>query len=389
MPQPPHRPFVATVSVAGLGLLAVVAILRLDDVAHRADLLLVLLAVAILIAELFPVALPEDGGEVSFSTTFAFALLLTDGVAAVVIVHAVALALADALRRRPAERLVFNVAQYALCWGVAGGILIAVTGDLPDRNGLQYLHAEWIPALIAAAAVFLLGNTALASTPPAIARGISPLASMRADLGFHAWSTAVLLALVPVILVASDYSLWLFPLLGVPLVAIQLGSRQAVINEQQALHDGLTGLPNREHLTRSLQEAMRRADRRDAHVGVLIVGLSRFKELNDTLGHRRGDTVLHEAARRLDRLVAGRGVAARLGGDEFALVLDRVADVHACAEVAEAAVAALREPVTIREVDLDIGANVGIACHPEHGRSVDALLRHADVALEKAKAARR
>jgi predicted signal transduction protein with EAL and GGDEF domain len=99
--------------------------------------------------------------------------------------------------------------------------------------------------------------------------------------------------------------------------------------------------------------------------------------------------VLQEAARRLDRLVAGRGVAARLGGDEFALVLDRVADVHACAEVAEAAVAALREPVTIREVDLDIGANVGIACHPEHGRSVDALLRHADVALEKAKAARR
>ena len=65
---------------------------------------------------------------------------------------------------------------------------------------------------------------------------------MRADLGFHAWSTAVLVALVPVILVASDYDLWLFPLLGIPLVAIQLGSRQAVINEKQARTDALTGL---------------------------------------------------------------------------------------------------------------------------------------------------
>ena len=84
----------------------------------------------------------------------------------------------------------------------------------------------------------------------------------------------MLVALVPVILVASDYSLWLLPLLGIPLVAIQLGSRQAVINEHEARHDRVTGLPNREHLARSLEQALHRAGRTARQVGVLMVGLT-------------------------------------------------------------------------------------------------------------------
>jgi diguanylate cyclase (GGDEF)-like protein len=387
--RPPYRPFVAAVSVTGLCLLAVIAVTRAAGVLGHADALLALLALGILIAELFPVDLPDDGGQVSFSTTFAFAILLTDGMAAVVLVHAFALALADALRRRPVERLVFNVAQYAISWGVAGGLLVALTGDLPDREGLQYIDARWIPALVASAAAFLLLNTALASAPPALTHGINPFTAMRADLGFHAWSTAVLVALVPVILAASEYDLWLFPLLGVPLVAIQLGSRQAVINEQQARTDALTGLPNRVHLTRSLREALRRADHGGGRVGVLIVGLDRFKELNETLGHRRGDLVLQEAGRRLAALARPGEVVARLGGDEFALVLDPVDGPEGGVRVAEEAIARLREPVEVRGVALDIGASVGIACFPDHGRSVDALLRHADVALDKAKTSRR
>jgi diguanylate cyclase (GGDEF)-like protein len=387
--QSPHRPFVVAVSVVGLGLLAVVAVGRAGHVLERADTLVALLAAAILIAELFPVAIPDDEGEVSFSTTFAYALLLTDGVVAVMIVHAIALALADGVRRRPLERVVFNVAQYAICWAAAGAVLTALTGDLPDRNGLQYLDADAVPALVASAVVFLLLNTALATTPPALAHGVSPVALIRSDLGFHAWSTAVLIALVPVVLVAADYDLSLFPLLGIPLVAIQLGSRQAVINEHQARHDGLTGLPNREYLTRWLRAALRRGDRRREQVGVLIVGLSRFKEVNETLGHRRGDLLLQEAAHRLAALARPGDMVARLGGDEFAVVLQGVGGVEGCAAVAERAIGTLAEPMTIRGVALDVGANVGISCHPSHGRSVDALLRHADVALEKAKSSHR
>jgi diguanylate cyclase (GGDEF)-like protein len=389
VPHPPHRPFVAAVSIVGLAVLAAFVLLDGAKVVQDADGLFWLLAIAILVAELFPVEIPDGDGEVSFSTTFAFALLLTDGVAAVVIVHALALAIADGIRRRPVERLVFNVAQYAICWSVAGGLLVALTGDLPDQNGLQYLKLEWLPALVASAVAFLVLNTALASTPPALSRGARPLDAMRGDLGLNAWWTVVLVALVPVILVASDWSLWLLPLLGIPLVAIQLGSRQAVINEHEARHDRVTGLPNREHLASSLEQALSRASRHGTQVGVLMVGLAHFKELNETLGHRRGDLVLIEVARRLASLARPTDLAARLGGDEFALVLSPVQGEAGCVAVAEQAIEALRAPVMVRGVALEVGANAGIAYCPGHGRTFDALLRHADVALEKAKVSHR
>jgi diguanylate cyclase (GGDEF)-like protein len=387
--HPPHRPFVATVSIVGLAVLAAFVLLDGAEVVENADGLFWLLALAILVAELFPVEIPDGDGEVSFSTTFAFALLLTDGVAAVVIVHALALAIADGVRRRPFERLVFNVAQYAICWAVAGGLLYALTGSLPDENGLQYLELRWLPALVASATAFMVLNTAFASAPPAISRGVSPIEAMRGDIGLNAWWTVVLVALVPVILVASDWSLWLLPLLGIPLVAIQLGSRQAVINEHEARHDRVTGLPNREHLARSLEQALARASRQRTQVGVLMVGLSHFKELNDTLGHRRGDLVLIEAARRLAGVARPNDVVARLGGDEFAIVLSPVDGEAGCIAAAEAAIGALRAPVMVRGVALEVGANAGIAYCPEHGRTFDALLRHADVALDKAKASHR
>ena len=87
---------------------------------------------------------------------------------------------------------------------------------------------------------------------------------VRGDLLLNTWWTVVLVALVPGILVASDYSLWLLPLIGIPLVAIQLGSRQAVINEHEARHDRVTGLSNREDVARVLEHALHRAGRQDA-----------------------------------------------------------------------------------------------------------------------------
>ena len=389
MAPTPLRPFVVTVSAVGLAIIAAFAVAGGAEAIERADGLVVLLAVAILVAELFPVEIPDGDGEVSFSTTFAFALLLTDGVAAVVLVHALALAIADLLRRRPLERLVFNVAQYAICWAVAGGLLVALTGDLPDENGLQYIELRSVPALVATAAAFLAINTVLASTPPALLRGTSPLRMVRSDLLLNTWWTVVLVALVPGILVASDYSLWLLPLIGIPLVAIQLGSRQAVINEHEARHDRVTGLSNREDVARVLEHALHRAGRQHAQVGVLMVGLARLKEINETLGHRRGDLVLIEVARRLAAIARPSDVAARLGGDEFAVILTPVDGVDGCIAAAGQAIEALRAPVMIRGVALDLGAHAGIACHPEHGDTYDALLRHADVALEQAKGSHR
>jgi diguanylate cyclase (GGDEF)-like protein len=385
----PHRPFVAAVAVVGLALLTAFAIGGAAEVLDDIDGLMLLLGLAILVAELFPVEIPDGDGEVSFSTTFAFALLLTDGVAAVVIVHGLALAIAEAVRRRPFERLVFNVAQYAICWSVAGGLLVALTGALPDENGLQYLELQYLPALFASAAAFIVLNTAFADTPAALSRGVSPWLMIRGDLLQNAWWTVVLVALVPGILVAADYSLWLLPLIGLPLVAIQLGSRQAVLNEHEARHDRVTGLSNREDVARVLERALHRADRQGWQVGVLMIGLERFKEINETLGHRRGDLVLAEVAKRLSDVTGPSDVAARLGGDEFALILGRVSGVGECVSIAERALASLAAPVMIRGVELDVGATAGVACHPGHGETFDALLRHADVARSRANAAHR
>ena len=247
-----------------------------------------------------------------------------------------------------------------------------------------------MPALVGTAVVFLACNTALASTPPALSRGVSPWLMIRSDLLLNAWWTVVLVALVPGILVAADYSLWLLPLIGLPLVAIQLGSRQAVINEHEARHDRVTGLSNREDVARVLERALHRAARQGGQVGVLMIGLERFKEINETLGHRRGDLVLAEVARRLSAVAGERDVAARLGGDEFALILGRVDGVEDCVAAAERVLAALSVPVMIRGVELDVarGGRASPAT-PSTATTFDALLRHADVALSRAKASHR
>ena len=194
---------------------------------------------------------------------------------------------------------------------------------------------------------------------------------VRGDLLLNTWWTVVLVALVPGILVASDYSLWLLPLIGIPLVAIQLGSRQAVINEHEARHDRVTGLSNREDVARVLEHALHRAGRQGAQVGVLMVGLSRFKEINETLGHRRGDLVLIEVARRLAGIARPqrRRGAARRRRVRRRSSRRSTASTAACA-AAERALAALRAPVVIRGVELDLGAHAGVACHPEHGTSL-------------------
>ena len=237
----------------------------------------------------------------------------------------------------------------------------------PTRTACSTSSSRYVPALVASAAVFL-ASTRCSRAPRRRSRAASsPWRMVRGDLLLNTWWTVVLVALVPGILVAADYSLWLLPLIGIPLVAIQLGSRQAVINEHEARHDRVTGLSNREDVARVLEHALHRAGRQGDQVGVLMVGLSRFKEINETLGHRRGDLVLIEVARRLAEVTGPRDVAARLGGDEFALVLSRVDGVAGCVDAAERALAALAAPVMIRGVELDLGAHAGIACHPEHG----------------------
>jgi diguanylate cyclase (GGDEF)-like protein/PAS domain S-box-containing protein len=154
--------------------------------------------------------------------------------------------------------------------------------------------------------------------------------------------------------------------------------------EHQATHDPLTGLPNRTALARYLGVLLGQASARQ-RVALLMLDLSRFKEVNDTLGHDVGDEVLREVARRFSAQLNGGAFISRIGGDEFAVVLGDVADHATIDELAQRLIGGLRAPIDSRGIAIEVGVNIGIAVAPDHGLDARELLRHADVAMYAAK----
>jgi diguanylate cyclase (GGDEF)-like protein len=148
----------------------------------------------------------------------------------------------------------------------------------------------------------------------------------------------------------------------------------------QALHDTLTGLPNRALFVDRLAHAL---NRRGAEVAVLFIDLDRFKAINDTLGHAAGDALLVAVAERIGRCLRGADTAARLGGDEFAVLLEEVQDVGDAIAVTERIARSFRAAFALDGHEVFCGCSIGIA--RGHGGG-DELLRNADVAMYRAKA---
>ncbi|MDY7101135.1 MAG: EAL domain-containing protein [Actinomycetota bacterium] len=152
----------------------------------------------------------------------------------------------------------------------------------------------------------------------------------------------------------------------------------------QATHDGLTGLPNRTELLARLDDALDHAGSGAGDVAILFIDLDRFKVVNDSLGHRAGDLLLVEVARRLGAVVRADDVVARLGGDEFVVLCSRVTDRAAVDEVAERICEALAEPVSLDGADAYVSVSVGIAWAGSNA-DADRMLRAADLAMYRAK----
>jgi diguanylate cyclase (GGDEF)-like protein/PAS domain S-box-containing protein len=157
--------------------------------------------------------------------------------------------------------------------------------------------------------------------------------------------------------------------------------------QHDAMHDALTGLPNRVLFLDRLDQAIRRAKRATPRTAaaVLFLDLDRFKLVNDSLGHQVGDRLLIAVARRLESAVRPPDTVARLGGDEFTVLLDGVSDVHEAAAVAERVQHTLREPFDIDDRELHVDASIGIALADAEA-APDTVLRDADVAMYRAKA---
>jgi diguanylate cyclase (GGDEF)-like protein/PAS domain S-box-containing protein len=191
----------------------------------------------------------------------------------------------------------------------------------------------------------------------------------------------------------------LFPLEFV-VSAMQVGSRRLFIAtlrdiserkahtdalEYQALHDGLTGLPNRTLFGDRLRQALLGARRNQNMFGVLLLDLDRFKDINDALGHDRGDALLQEVAARLKGVLRATDTIARLGGDEFAVVSTDAKHPDNVVATARKILASLEGPFAIGDQMVETGASIGIATYPLHGDDPNTLLRRADVAMYVAK----
>ncbi|ASQ15053.1 putative bifunctional diguanylate cyclase/phosphodiesterase [Sinorhizobium meliloti] len=155
-----------------------------------------------------------------------------------------------------------------------------------------------------------------------------------------------------------------------------------ILLRHQALHDALTGLPNRRQFSGDLDGNL--PVQGGERLSLMQIDLDDFKPVNDTLGHAAGDRVLQKTAERLQALLSDGEIAYRLAGDEFA-VIQRGGRLGQAERLAEVIVTALKEPITVDGIDVFVGASVGIGIAPEDGNDGEQLMRAADIALYAAK----
>lgn len=155
--------------------------------------------------------------------------------------------------------------------------------------------------------------------------------------------------------------------------------------EYLANHDSLTRLPNRTLLYSTVEKALAEHGH-NRMMALLLVDLDRFKEINDTLGHRAGDTVLQQLGPRLEaELSEVDGIVARLGGDEFAIFLPRIRNEQQAVVMGHRFLDCLCEPFRIETIDSEIGASIGVSLYPQQAKDLSTLMRYADVAMYHAK----
>lgn len=152
-----------------------------------------------------------------------------------------------------------------------------------------------------------------------------------------------------------------------------------------AMHDVLTGLPNRAMFEHSLEAALQRCRRDGSNLALLYLDLDRFKQINDTLGHPAGDALIREVARRLTTEVRCYDTVARLGGDEFAMILSNPSDPAVVEAICARIILDLRRPFELMGTQSYIGVSIGVAFFPNDGTDATELTRKADIALYKAK----
>src|SRR3954470_4417628 len=350
----------AVAAVASVAALASLAPRHLHDGPS-----LVVFALLVLAGELLPVSVPRGEGfeEVTVSAPFALAAMALFGPLAAVLMYGASCLVVDLAKRPQLAKAVFNLSQSVIALAAAAAVFAAL--------------GDGLAALLAAALVFLAADNLLADVGGALLACRPTWSYAREDLPFHVWTGGMLLVLAPVAVACEGAALWLVPILFLPVVAIYLGAQQAVANTHLALHDPLTGLPNRGHLLRKLDDWIAAG----GEVTLIVVGLDDLPPLLQTLGRERGDALVRAVARRLGALASADCFPAALAPDEF-VVAHRGRDI---AGIATTVRLTLEQPVEIAGLALRTAPRCGIANHPRDADTPDALIRAGATALNTAR----
>ncbi|HKP91723.1 MAG TPA: bifunctional diguanylate cyclase/phosphodiesterase [Thermoleophilaceae bacterium] len=340
------------------------------------------LAAFIVIGELLPIRIPRGTHteEITVSNAFAVAFLLIFGAAPAMAVYGGVCLAADLLRRTAPAKTLVNASQSILSLAAAAAVLALLAEGPPATLG-----GTGPLVILAAACAFFVIDELVATTAFVLLTGVGFTTYLRRESASLTWTSGFLVTLAPLVVAAAEKSGWLVPLLFGPTLAIYLGGRHAIRSAHRALHDELTGLPNRGMLHDRLEESLDSAALHDDPVVVLLVDIDDFRAVNDTLGHEHGDTLLVQLARRLETSFGDDAeLIARVGGDELAVVVSGgEADPDA---IAKRTAEVLAPPFSVGGLSLEVRASLGAALFPEHADRARELVRRADIALHRAKA---
>ena len=219
--------YVLTVSAVGFGSLALLASQGGLATVRQLPPVFWALLICLVVVESLPLVLPRPGNEViTTAETFAFAILLGWGSAAAAFAMTVALLISDVLRRADPERVIFNIGQYGLLITVSGGVYEVLGAGRP-------FTAEQLPAFVAAATVFFLGNLALVGGVTTLAYGRDFVADLKDELRVEARPYAMVFGMAPIMLVVAEQEVRLLPLVLLPLFAVRVALKTAVQSDQQ------------------------------------------------------------------------------------------------------------------------------------------------------------
>lgn len=348
---------------------------------------LIMSAVLLLALELLPLVQGRghDPQGVVMSTAFVCSLLFMWGPWPAIVMVSVAAGVSDMRAKKAPWKLLFNVGQYsASVW--AAFLVMRLAGQNPSLNhplarfGIDDL--AWVTGVWA---VYFTVNLALVAGVLAHNRPFRSVIFQ--DFQHYTTMTFAVLGISPVIVVVAQNAWWLLPALLIPLILLYVMAQMSLEKEHEAGHDALTTLPNRASMHFALSSELAQRHPSGYSLGLLLIDLDRFKEVNDTLGHFVGDQLLVVIGDRLLNAVRTEDHVARLGGDEFAVVLPD-ADEREARAVANRIHQSLEEPIQVQTFSLQVQASIGLAMYPDHGDGVEELLRHADVAMYSAKETR-